>query len=235
MNRPTGRAIEMGDKADAWNTKYPDDDAGNARNAAALKALMQQAHALLAQQRGGFVQEHASAEAKRQLRRAMTGPIGHLSEVGRAAAKDQPELGSSYRVKPSKSTVLAFQTMVGAMVETSKAHKDVLVTHGLAAPMLDQLEQMLEQFKAAVTLGSEGRAGHVAATLALKQITLEIVRTVRVMDGRNRQRFASNGQVLGEWISASTVLGASRGKTEEEPEAPVEGAKPADGDVRPAA
>ncbi len=218
----------MGDKAEAWNTKYPDDDAGNARNAAVLKSLMQQAHALLAQQRDGFVQEHASATTKEQLRRAMATPINHLSQVGRAAAKDQPELGSSYRVKPSKSTVLGFQTMVGAMVETSKAHKDVLVTHGLAAPMLDSLEQMLEQFKAAVTLGSAGRAAHVSATRALKQITADIVGTVRVMDGRNRQRFESNGQVLGEWISASTVLGKPRG-TAEEPKVPPEasGERPA--------
>jgi hypothetical protein len=39
----------------------------------------------------------------------------------------------------------------------------------------------------------------------------EIVRTVRVMDGRNRQRFADDAQLLGSWISASRVLGkASR-------------------------
>jgi hypothetical protein len=211
MNKPTGRIVEMGDKADGWNDKYPDDDAGNARNAAVLKSLVQQAHALLAQQREGFVQRHASAQAKIQLRQDMASPIDHLAEVGRAAAKDQPELGSSYRIKPSRSTVLAFQTMVGAMLETSKAHKDVLVRHGLAVPVLESLERMHEQFKAAVTLGTEGRAAHMSATRQLKQVALEIARIVRVMDGRNRQRFAGNGQALGEWISASTVLGVPRG------------------------
>ena len=225
----------MGDKANGWSGKYPDDDAGNARNAAVLKSLMQQAHVLLAQQREGFVQEHASATTKEQLRRAMGGPMNHLSRVGRAAAKDQPELGSTYRIKPSKSTVLGLQTMVGTMVETSKAHQDLLVSHGLAVPMLDSLERLLAQFKAAVALGSAGRAAHVSATRALKQVTAEIVRTVRVMDGRNRQRFESNGQVLGEWISASTVLGNPRGPVEDASEGPGEGGKPAAGDVRPAA
>jgi hypothetical protein len=230
MNRPTGRIVEMGDKVDAWDGQYPDSDPGNARNEAVIRALVQQAHALLAQQRDGFVQEHASAATKDQLRRAMASPIAHLSEVGRSAAKDQPELGSSYRIKPSKSTVLGFQTMVGAMVDTSKAHKDLLVSHGMAAPMLDSLEQMLEQFKAAVTLGRQGRAAHVSATRQLKQVVADIVRTVRKMDGRNRQRFVDNGQALGEWISASTLLGVSRAATAKDPVAPA-----AEGDVRPAA
>jgi hypothetical protein len=38
-------------------------------------------------------------------------------------------------------------------------------------------------------------------------MSAEIVRAVRVMDGRNRQRFAEDGQLLGSWISASTVRG----------------------------
>jgi hypothetical protein len=50
---------------------------------------------------------------------------------------------------------------------------------------------------------------------------------VRLMNGRNRQRFAGDGQLLGSWISASTVLGNSR-------PAEAEGGTPT-GEVRPAA
>ena len=38
----------------------------------------------------------------------------------------------------------------------------------------------------------------------------EGVPTVRVMDGRNRQWFADQEQLLGSWISASRVLGTPR-------------------------
>ena len=38
-----------------------------------------------------------------------------------------------------------------------------------------------------------------------------IGRAVRVMDGRNRQRFQQEQSLLAEWISASTVLGQPRG------------------------
>ena len=89
--------------------------------------------------------------------------------------------------------------------------------------------QMLDQFDAAVALGNDGRTAHVGATRELRSVAQEIVRTVRVMDGRNRQRFADQGQLLGSWISASAVLGTPRPGTE------PEGGTPAGREVRPAA
>jgi hypothetical protein len=89
--------------------------------------------------------------------------------------------------------------------------------------------QMLDQFDAAVALGNDGKTAHVGATRELRAVATEIVRTVRVMDGRNRQRFADQGQLLGWWISASTVLGTPR------PSGEPEGGPPAGGEVRPAA
>jgi len=69
----------------------------------------------------------------------------------------------------------------------------------------------------------------MGATRELKFMASEIVRAVRVMDGRNRQRFAEDGQLLGSWLSASTVLGTPRPGTE------PEGGTPDGGEVRPAA
>ncbi|MGH7512551.1 MAG: hypothetical protein ACREOQ_06465 [Gemmatimonadales bacterium] len=73
----------------------------------------------------------------------------------------------------------------------------------------------------------------------------EITRTVRVMDGRNRQRFADDPQLLGEWISASTVLGVRRRSAGTDgsaatPVVPAAGSvgsseTPADDQARPAA
>ena len=88
---------------------------------------------------------------------------------------------------------------------------------------------MLTRMFETVVLGIEGKTAHVGATRELRAVASEIVRTVRVMDGRNRQRFAADGQLLGSWISASTVLGTPRPGTESE------GETPAGGEVRPAA
>jgi hypothetical protein len=89
--------------------------------------------------------------------------------------------------------------------------------------------RMLDQFDEAVALGNDGRPAHIGATRELRAVSSEIVRTVPMMDGRNRQRFAEDGQLLGSWISASTVLGTPR------PDVEPEGGTPAGGEVRPAA
>jgi hypothetical protein len=73
----------------------------------------------------------------------------------------------------------------------------------------------------------------MGATRELKAVASEIVRAVRLMDGRNRQRFADDAQLLGSWISASRVLGNSP-RAGTDAVVPEEN-KPAEGEVRPAA
>jgi hypothetical protein len=116
----------------------------------------------------------------------------------------------------------------------AEAHQEVLAKHGLSASVLEQFGQMLDQFDTAVALGNDGRTAHVGATRELRAVAQEIARTVRVMDGRNRQRFAEDGQLLGSWIGASRVLGGRRAGTVGGP-AVADGEAPAGGEVRPAA
>jgi hypothetical protein len=78
--------------------------------------------------------------------------------------------------------------------------------------------------------GSSDTGGHhPGGTRGIRAVASKIGRAVRVMDGRNRQRFAEEGQLLGSWISASTVLGTPRAGVE------PEGGTPAGWEVRPAA
>jgi hypothetical protein len=115
------------------------------------------------------------------------------------------------------------------MASATQEHREVLLKHGLSQSVLDQFVRMLDQFDEGVALGNDGRTAHVGATLELRVLSSEIMRTVRVMNGRNRQRFAEDGQLLGSWISASTVFGMPRLGTE------PEGGTSAGGEVRPTA
>jgi hypothetical protein len=131
------------------------------------------------------------------------------------------------------------------MASAAEAHKETLAKYGFALPVLQEFGRMLDEFDAAVALGNDGRTAHLGATRELKAVAQEIVRTVRVMDGPNRQRFADDGQLLGSWLGASRVLGRRRAGTEVGSVAPVvpapgpapatEGQAPTAGDVRPAA
>jgi hypothetical protein len=220
----------MGTRALEFSRSHPDSEPGAASVVARLEQLVSRANQTAAAQRNGLIQVRAASARKEELRRAMLAvPIAHLAEVGRAAAREEHELGKTFRFKPGASTFLAFRTAARGMASAAETHREVLVKHGLSPSVLDQFVQMLDQFDEAVVLGNDGRTAHVGATRELRAVSSEIVRTVRVMDGRNRQRFAEDGQLLGSWISASTVLGTPRPGTEQE------GGTPATGEVRPAA
>jgi hypothetical protein len=195
-----------------------------------LEQLVARAEDTATAQRNGLIHVRAASARKEELRRAMLAvPIAHLAEVGRAAAREEHELGKTFQFKPGASTLLAFRTAARGMASSAETHREVLAKYGLAQSVLDEFVQMVDQFDAAVALGIEGKTAHVGATRELRAVASEIVRTVRLMDGRNRQRFAADGQLLGSWISASTVLGTPRPGTESE------GGSPTGGEVRPAA
>ena len=230
MNADSRRKIEMGTRALEFSRAHPDTEPAMATTAARLEQLLARAIHTATVQRDGLVHVRAAAARKEELRRQMRGvPIAHLAEVGRAAAREEHELGKTFTFKPGASTFLAFRTAARSMASSAQAHQEVLAKHGLSQSVLDQFVQMLDQFDAALVLGNDGRTAHIGATRELSALASEIVRTVRVMDGRNRQRFAEQEQLLGSWISASKVLGKPRPGTE------PEGGTPAEGEVRPAA
>ena len=219
----------MGSRALEFSRAHPDSEPGTADVVARLEQLIARANTTATAQRDGIIQVRASRSRKEVLRREMLVPIAHLAEVGRAAAREEHELGKTFRFRPDASTYFAFRTAARGMAAAAETHKEVLLKHGLSQSVLDEFVRMLDQFDAAVALGNDGRTAHIGATRELRAVSSEIVRAVRVMNGRNRQRFAEDAQLLGSWISASTVLGTPR------PDVEPEGGTPAEGEVRPAA
>jgi hypothetical protein len=139
MNAQSHRRIEMGARVLKFNSAHPDTDAGYNVTASKLEQLMQQADAAAAAQRDGVVAVGAASARKEELRRAiMVVPIAHLAEVGRAAARDDHELGSAFRFKPGSKTFQAFRVAARGMQLEAETHREVLVKHGLSESVLEQ-------------------------------------------------------------------------------------------------
>jgi len=247
MDARSRRHIQMGTSARDYGRARPDSDAGYNVSLTQLEQLVTRAQQAATAQREAQVDTRTSAAQKKDLRRAMlAGPIAHLAQVGRLAAKENPELGKSFRARPGVGTYLVFQTTARTMQAAAESNKEVLAKYGLSESVLAQFGQLLDQFDAAVTLGSSGRTAHKGATLELRRVATMISQTVRVMDARNRQRFQDDPQALGSWLSARQVLGTPNGSgapapvdtgapdTPAAPAAPGNEA-PAGGEVRPAA
>jgi len=247
MDARSRRHIQMGTSVRDVARARPDSDAGNNTSLAQLEGLLTRGQQAATAQREAQVDVRTAAAQKRELRRAMLlGPIAHLAEVGRLAAKENPELGKAFGSKPGVGTYLMLQTTALTMQAAAEASKEVLAKYGLSESVLAQFGQLLDQFDAAVTLGRNGRTARKGATLELRRVSTMIAQTVRIMDARNRQRFQDDPQALGAWLSATKVLGAPKGSgspvpgdagTPDTPASPVvEGSgTPAGGEVRPAA
>ena len=234
MRAVTRRIYDMCVRVVNWANAHPDDEPGFGVLLAQLQALVGRLGDVITAQRNGFVDSRASRSRKKELRSEMlTVPIAHLAQIGALAAREQHELGKTFRFRPTASSLVAFQSAARAMLEEAQTHKEVLVKHGLSESVLVEFERMLDQFDAAVRLGAEGRMRHTAATRELVALTKEAGRLVRAMDARIRVRYRNDLPALEQWVSARAVLGVPRPA---EDSAEVEGGTPgAGGEVRPAA
>jgi hypothetical protein len=218
----------MGTRALEFSRAHPDSEPGTAEVVARLGQLVARANAAATAQRDGLIQVRAARSRKEELRLAMLVPIAHLAEVGRAAAREEHELGKAFRFRPDASTYFAFRTAARGMATAAQEHRETLLKYGLSPSVLEALVKQVDQLEEAITLGYEGRAAHIGATRDLKVVASEIFRIVRVMDGRNRQRFADDAQLLGAWIGASTVFRKPQPEQDSEEETPgSEEARPA--------
>jgi len=230
MDAKSRRKLEMATRALEFSRGHPDTSPGYIAAVTRLEERLARADQLATQQREGLLDVRAATARKQELRRAMRqAHLAHLAQVGKAAARDVPELAQKFVFRPGTTTYLAFRTAARGMAAEAESQKEVLVKHGLADTVLANLVQALDQFDAAVEQGSEGRQAHVGASAELRAVADEVVQVVRVMDGLNRYRFMSDAELLAAWESASNVLAAPRsGKPAPEP-------PPPSGEIRPAA
>ena len=113
---------------------HPDTEPGTAVVVTRLEQLVARAEDTATAQRNGMIHVRAASARKEELRREMLAvPIAHLAEVGRAAAREEHELGKTFRFKPGASTFLAFRTAARGMASAAETHREVLAKHGLVA------------------------------------------------------------------------------------------------------
>lgn len=234
MRAVTRRVYDLCVRVLNWTAAHPDDEPGFTVLVAQLQTLAARMGQVITDQRNGLIDSRAAMSQRERRRTMLAVPIAHLAQIGALAAREQHELGKTFRFKPTATSLVAFRSAARAMYEEAQLHKEVLVKHGLSESVLVEFGKMLDEFDSVVRLGTDGRMTHTAATRELEALTREAGRLVRAMDARNRIRFRNDLPALEQWISARTVLGTPRGSAEEAPV--VEGGTPeAGGEVRPAA
>lgn len=212
MRAVTRRVYDLCVRVLSWTAAHPDDEPGSTVLVAQLQALATRLAQVITDQRNGLIDSRASRSRKQEQRRTMLAvPIAHLAQIGALAARERHELGKSFRFKPTAESLVAFRSAARAMHEEAQSHKEVLVKHGLSESVLVEFGTVLDEFDAAVLLGTEGRMTHTAATRELDALTTEAGRLVRAMDARNRIRFRKRPAGAGAVDQCADGAGDSAG------------------------
>lgn len=201
------RKIDMGERASESVHANPVEDPALIALLAQLDELLKQARESAARQREGITKSRGATALRRQLQEDIRQThLPHLARVAGSAAQDQPELEPALRRGRDTRTIRGFRTAVGTITATAQANRELLLKHGLAQSVLDDLVTMVDRFEQAVLQGVEARRQHVGATADLKVLGDKIAQVVQVMDGIQRLRFARDPERLAAWESASSVL-----------------------------
>lgn len=174
----------MGRRALEFSRNHPDTSAGYAAALARLEERLSRAQQIATQQMDGLRDVSAAAERKKELRHVLQqAHLVHIAEVGKAAAREEPDLNQKFVFRPGTRAYLAFRTAARGMAAEAQSHKELLVKHGLVDSVLENFLHTLDQFDEAVEQGLEGRRLHVGASAELRSVADEIVQVVRAMDG----------------------------------------------------
>ena len=218
MNAVLRRRLERAARVRDFIRAHHTDGAGEGTALTRLEELLQRAEALAAQQRAGVVATRSATLQREELRRALqTKLLRYLAAVGAVAAKENTELAPQFRLPRTGASNQAFLTAARGMLEKASAQKELLVSRGMAASLLDDLARALAEFEQTLEATRAGRRDHVGASADLQVVTAEIAEQVRLLDGLVRYRFGDNAELMGAWTSARNVLGPFRPHAEPQP------------------
>jgi hypothetical protein len=214
MNAVLRRRLEMAARTRDFLRAHRTEVAGEATALARLEELLQRAEALAAQQRAGVVATRSATVQRVELRHELQKLLRFLVALGAVAAKENPDLAVQFRLPPFGASNQAFVTAARGMLDKATAQKDLLVSLGMSASLLDDLARALAEFEKTLEATRAGRRDHVGASADLDAVATEIVEQVRLLDGLVRYRFGDNAELMGAWISARNVLGPFRSRGE---------------------
>jgi len=190
--------------------------------AAALKQLedeITRATQLAAEQGRGLAEVRTATIEKERIKRSLRrSHLRHLAGVAERAAVEDPELAQKFELPRLPSRGLAFRAAARAMIDLAEEQKELLARYGLVDELLQNAHQSVDKLDLFADRSAEGRRIHVGASASLEVSVNELARAIRILDGYNRFRFASDPNLMAGWTSAINIVGPAE-RTSGEPDA----------------
>jgi hypothetical protein len=182
-----------------------------------LEALLARAKVLADQQRVGVQAARAAVRHRTEVRRALQGKVlRYLRVVERMGAKVKGELANQFPLPPQNASQEALLSAARVTLAKATAEKDVLVSLGMSADVLDELAAAVSEFEQTLEATRVGRREHVGASADLEAVASEIAEQIQLLDGVVQYRLGDNAELMAAWHSARNVLGPFKPKGQQQ-------------------
>ena len=224
MNAQLRRRLDMATRVRDFLRAHQSDVVGEGLGGlglAKLEELVQRADALVAQQRAGLAASRSATLQRVGIRDTLqTALLRYLKAVSQAAAKVNPDLVAQFQMPHLKVSHRVFVAAVRGLLAKANEQKDLLVSHGMQASLLDDLGASLTEFEQTLESSRAGHRAHTGATADLEAVASEITEQVRVLDGLMQYRFRENAELMGEWTGVRNVVGPFKSRSQPAPGSP---------------
>ena len=157
-------------------------------------------------------------ESKAQARAALRDFMDDMIQTARAI-ENVPAIAEKFRMPRNNNDKELLNTarQFKADAEPLKAH---FIAHAMPADFLDQLQELIDDFEAAMSAQSTGVGNHVAAGAGMEATVTRGLDRCRKLDPIVRNTFRDDPAVLAEWTSANHTERAPRRTKAQAPSAP---------------
>jgi len=206
MKRGTRMRLDMIQRVHAFSQKYPSTIPGYVEAVAQMGDRLARAESLAAQQESGDLQSGASTARKDDLREVIVSDyLVHLVRIARVALPEDPDLRNRFRLPRRNLNRQEFVAAVRALLVEAATYRGVFITEGMPETFVEDLTGVLGQYLEAMNQKVLGAAQRVGAVAELPEVTKELMRLVRRLDGINRKRWQKSPELLAAWMSAKDV------------------------------
>ena len=158
----------------------------------------------IAQQASGRLFEREGTASKAIARDALRELLERTRRTARSISETQPEVEAKFRLPRHYSD----QELLGvaqAVATDAIPLKSEFIRYAMPADFLDELGELIEDFRSALTTQQTGRASRVSASAAIENTLDEALSAVRRLDSIVRNTFVDDAERLARWLTARHV------------------------------
>ena len=137
-------------------------------------------------------------------RAALTELLGRMRRTSRAISRKRPDFEARFRL-PRKQVDKDLIATAEAIATAAVPEKNEFLNYGMPDDFLEQLDDLIEEFRRGMNKQETGRGNRLMATAAIEDTLEEAIDAVRDLNAIVRNTFADDPVLLAAWTSARHV------------------------------